>query len=126
MWDSIDLPKMAKKERAAWVPSTQKEYSYVTGEMVPFETNASKSLRTLVSSAFLCLLFVVVVALGAVDVVIYAYVTNETVLGTNVQSSYGVPGAIGIVAIVACVHLLFVEWVCFNFSVCDCTNKSFL
>lgn len=108
---------MAKKERAAWVPSTQKEYSYVTGEMVPFETNASKSLRTLISSALLCLLFVVVVALGAVDVVIYAYVTNETVLGTNVQSSYGVPGAIGIVSIVACVHLLFVEWVCY-ISVC--------
>jgi hypothetical protein len=113
LWDSVELEN-PHKNRAAWEPSPQKEYSFITGEMIPFESNQSRVLRTLGSSVSLFLLYILVIAFGAIDVVIYAFVNNHTVLGTDVTYNYGVPGAIGIVAVVACVHLLFVEWVTIN------------
>ncbi|KAJ3358619.1 hypothetical protein HDU91_005169, partial [Kappamyces sp. JEL0680] len=95
--------------RTEWKPSKSLEYSYVSGQSVPYESIVSKALKRMVSASALVLCFAVVSGTVAIDAVLYAYVSNQLFFGTSVPPSYGLVGSIGIVAVFAVVHLLLVE-----------------
>lgn len=110
LWDTYN-PITDEEERPEWKPSSKLDYSYTSGEMVTYESHGSRFMRHVVSSLLLVLCFVVIIGTVAVDVVLYSYISNQSFFGTDVGSSYGLVGALGIVAVFASVHLLLVEWV---------------